>query len=530
MQSESNNKQKEVNDHSNLYLIINMYLYDVRSIKHTVFWPPFILLVLATSVSLYDVDAFIDYVTLINDFILDKFGWLYALSTFSFVLLCLWVYFSPIKHKRIGGENAVPILTKWRWFSITLCTTIAIGILFWGTAEPIYHLHSPPESLNMDANTYSSAKFAISSLFMHWTITPYSIYTMAALLFALVYYNLKQPFSLGSMLYPLFNKKISAFWGNLINGVSLYSLVAGMAASLGAGMLTISGGLFYLFDIEETILLLGVIAIAIVLAFVVSSVSGLKKGIQKLSDLNIKFFILLAIFVFIFGPTLYFTKLGVHAIGDYIINFVPNSLQLNNLAGGEWMNDWTLFYWANWIAWTPVTAVFLGRIAYGYTVRDFIHFNLLLPAIFGGVWMIVFGGTALNIELENIANPLLKSLEANGPQSIIYHVFQSLPLSYIVSLFFLIVSFLSYVTAADSNTSAMSGLSSSGISPKSPEPPISMKIIWGFVVGVVAFIMVGFSGIKGVKLTSVLGGFPALFFLILVAFSLLKVSLQKNKI
>lgn len=194
------------------------------------------------------------------------------------------------------------------------------------------------------------------------------------------------------------------------------------------------------------------------------------------------------------------------------------------------MNDWTLFYWANWIAWTPVTAVFLGRIAYGYTVRDFIHFNLLLPALFGGVWMVIFGGTALNMELESIANPLLKSLESNGPQSVVYKVFHSLPLSYIISLFFLIVSFLSYVTAADSNTSAMSGLSSSGISPESPEPPMSIKIIWGLVVGSIAFIMVGFSGIKGVKLTSVLGGFPALFFLILVAFSLLKVSLQKDKI
>ena len=134
--------------------------------------------------------------------------------------------FSPIAQVKIGGKKAKPLLSKWRWFTITLCTTIAIGILFWGTAEPIYHLHAPPVGLGITPNSTEAAIFSLSTMFLHWTFTPYGIYTLASLMFALVYYNLKQPFNLGSLLYPLIGDRAHGKLSKVIDAICLYALVA----------------------------------------------------------------------------------------------------------------------------------------------------------------------------------------------------------------------------------------------------------------------------------------------------------------
>jgi choline-glycine betaine transporter len=480
--------------------------------------------------SLIDNENFIKYTTQLNNFILDRFGWLYSLSAFLFLVIIVWIYFSKLATVRIGGKDAQPILTKWRWFTITICTTIAIGILFWGTSEPLYHLHSPPKGLDIEPNSIASMRFAMSTLFMHWTLIPYAIYTAAGLLFALVYYNLKRPFSLGSLLYPLFGNAANRGIGNVIDAISLYSLVAGMSAVLGTGILTISGGLNLLFGIENSHFLYFLITFIIVATFVLSAISGLMKGIRLLSDWNIKFFFALAFFVFICGPTLFILKIGVESMGEFFQTFFQRSLYVCLDPSDDWAASWTIFYWANWMAWTPITALFLGRLAVGYTVRDFIHFNLIFPSLFSAFWMMIFGGTSLHLDFFNEGSPIYTLLQQEGMEMVIFSVLGELPFSKIVSFFFLFIVFLSYVTASDSNTSAMSGLSSMGISPESPEPSMLIKLIWGGTIGAVALIMILNAGVDGVKMISNLGGFPALFFLILVGISLVQLGRFPSKL
>ncbi len=494
----------------------------MRNLKHPVFWPPFLILIASVSYSLIDSEGFIKNASALNSFLLDKFGWLYSISTLGFFGIVVWIYFSPIAKVRIGGKNAKPFLTKWRWFSITLCTTIATGILFWGTSEPLYHLHAPPEGLGIQPNSIESMRFAMSTLFMHWTLIPYGIYTAAGLLFALVYYNLKRPFSLGSMLYPIFGQRVEGNIGKTIDAICLYSLVAGMASSLGTGILTIAGGLNTLYDIESSTLILTIITLVIVATFVLSAISGLMKGIQLLSDWNIKAFIGLAIFVFICGPSLFILKIGVEGIGEFFQTFFQRSLYVGLSPEDNWAESWTIFYWANWLAWAPVSALFLGRLSLGYTVREFIHFNLIFPCIFGAVWMMIFGGTSLHLDYFGVDSPIYAILQNEGIENVAFAILGDLPFPKIVSFIFLIIIFLSFVTASDSNTSAMSGLSSTGISPDSPEPSLLIKIIWGVTIGAISLIMITNSGIEGVKMASNLGGFPAMFFMILAAWALVK--------
>lgn len=504
----------------------------MKKLNPYVFWPPFIFLTLTLILSIQAPEKFVEVVGSAQSWILENFGGLFSWGTFLFLLVLMGVYFSPIGKIRIGGREASPILSKWRWFAITLTTTIATGILFWGTAEPMYHLNTPPKGLGIEAGSTEAAVFAMSTMFMHWTLTPYGIYTLAGLTFALVYYNLHQPFSLGSLMYPVLGRAAHGWLGKVVDMICLYSLVAGMAASLGTGIITLSGGIHLLTGVEESSLLLGIICLVIVLCFVASAASGLMKGIRILSDWNIKAFFGLAIFTLLAGPTLSMLELGGKGLLDYVLNFLPRSVSMDSQLDTEWQHGWTIFYWANWLAWAPITALFLGRLSVGYTVRDYIHFNLLLPSLFGGLWMVIFSGTAIGLDMEE-GQMLYEVLQNEGPQNVIFSLFGQFPMGLLISFIFLLIAFLSYVTAADSNTSAMSAMSSVGISPENPESPFGIKVIWGLVIGILAWTMIAKAGIDGVKQISVLGGFPALFLIILVGIGLIKMmfdpsSLDKN--
>lgn len=471
---------------------------------------------------------FIHWAGTSRNWVLNHFGWLFSWSSFLFLIILIVAYCSSFGATRIGGEDATPILSKWRWFSITLCTTIATGILFWGMAEPLYHLHSPPDGLGVDGSSKAASIFAISTLFMHWSLTPYGVYTIGGLVFAISYYNLKQEFSLSAVMYPLFGDLVHHRASQLVDVISLYALVLGMSASLGAGIFAIAGGLDLLLGVPKTSLLLGVIAISIVCSFIVSAISGLHKGIRILSDINAKAFIVLAIFVVIAGPSLYILEVSGLGLWDYISTFFARSTNVGSRLDSKWQQDWTIFYLANWFAWTPITALFLGRIAVGYTVRQFIVFNLVLPSIFTIVWMSVFGGFSMWYD-QSIDGGMYALMNTKGVEVVMFTVLDSLPLGRFVCLATLIMIIISYVTAADSNVSAMSAISTDGIKPENPEATLWIKVVWGSIIGATAWLMITTSGIDGIRMLSVLGGFPALFLIILVAMGLIKMIWNTSK-
>ncbi|MFY0601118.1 MAG: BCCT family transporter [Cyclobacteriaceae bacterium] len=492
------------------------------------FWPPIILLIATVVYSLIDKVGFLEMANIANAWVLENFSWLFSWSVLGFVLLIAAIYFSPFGKIVLGGSSAVSLLSKWKWFSITLCTTIATGILFWGTAEPLFHFNNPPASLGIEPAGSAAKIFSMSTMLLHWTISPYAIYTLAALTFSYCFYNLKQPFEVSSTLFPLIGNKSKGYVGHFVDIICLYGLVAGMAAALGAGILTIAGGLNTSFGIAQNSFILGLIAVAIVTAFVASASSGLLKGIRILSDYNMKAFILLALFFLIFGPTSFIIKTSITSLGSFVTNFFPRSINWNDTFDQGWFQSWTIFNWANWLAWTPITALFLGRLGQGYSVRTFIRMNLLYPSIFGAVWMSIFSGSSIFYDIES-KGKLFKSLGDIGPESVIYQIFSELPMSEVTGGFFLIITFISYVTAADSNTSAMSNLCTKGISTENQESPLFIQIIWGSIIGILAWVMISYAGIDGIKMISVLGGFPALFLVILIAFGAVKLLLSERK-
>jgi glycine betaine transporter len=499
----------------------------MKNIRHSVFWPPFLLLIAAALFSFFNKEGFIKLASDGNNWLLANVGWLFSIGGMIMLVTVIGVYFSPLGKVKIGGNNAKPMLKLSNWIAITLCTTIAAGVTFWGIVEPVYHLTAPPESLGLKPNSPEAAIFSMSTMYLHWTITPYAIYCVPALMFAFAYYNMRKPFSLSSTLAPLFGDKISGGWGKTVDALCLYTLALGMAAAMGTSILNLAGGVNYLTGIASSPTLWAVIAAVVMITFIISASSGLMKGIRILSDINMKVYIIIVLFIFIAGPTAYMVNLGTESFGNFLTNFFEKSLFTGAASGDQWPQWWTVFYWANWFAWAAITALFLGRISFGYSVRAFIIVNFALPSVFGALWMTIFGGTAIH---KQMTEGTLGDILANqGPESVLYAVLSDLPLASLLIPFYLFIVYISFVTAADSNISAMAGISSSGITPESPEPGLLIKFVWGITIGAISWIMISFAKIDGIKMLSNLGGVPALILGLLIVVALIKVAKSPEK-
>lgn len=490
-----------------------------HDLRPRVFAIPLIFFVALIITSLLFPGPFLDIATRLNTAILNLFTHGFTIAAFCFLLTCLWAALSPLGKVKIGGRDAVPILSRWNWMAITLTTTVAIGILFWATAEPIYHL-SEPGGLNMLPGGEEASRFALSSLYLHWSFTPYAIYTVPGLAFALAYHNLRYPFSLASPIRAITGRRLPESIRDILDGLALLALLFGLSASLGAGILSLAGGLDRVLGVGTGAIVTLTVTALVVGGFAISSASGLQRGIRLLSDINTRIFIAFLLFVLIAGPTGQILMMGLQALSDYGAGFVSRSLLLPPYDDLDWAKAWTVFYWANWLAWAPLSAMFLGRISRGYTVRAYILVNLVLPAIFSILWMTIFGGFALSIEADQ-PGTLASVLRNGGPEHVLYAVLDLLPMGGLLAGFVVILTYLSYVTAADSNTSVLAQLSAaeSQADPSAPQPrrPI-IKIIYASAVGLAAWSMVTLSGIDGVRMLSNLGGLPALF--IVSAFNL----------
>lgn len=500
-----------------------------HQLKHWVFWPTFGFLAAGLVVSAVAPQSFNTMLGSLNLSILDTFTPVFSIASLLSLFTCLWVMVSPMGKLIIGGRDAKPVLNTWEWFTVVICTTTAAGILFWAMAEPIYHVHEPPGSLGIEPASADARLFAMKSLFHHWAFVPNALYCVFALLFAFVIFQMRLPFSLGSCLHPLLNRFSAGPLGTLTDGICLFSLVSGMAASMGAGILMLAGGTQHLTGIPSSPWLWMFFGSLIVVTFIASAIAGLKKGIQALSEWNVRFFAFLVVFILVAGPASYFLPLGWTAFGAYISDIVPNTLFLDFAAGDPWPKNWTVFYWANWLAWAPVTGLFLARIGVGYTYRMFVVMNLILPSLLCGMWTLLFGGTA--IQMDSLAgNDLYGVLKNSGAEAVTFWVLGQLPLSQLTVPALLFTAFLAYVTAADSNTVAIAGISTrgigGGIAAEQMDPPQAIKVLWGSVIGFLAIGALCSSGLDGVRGLSTLGGFPVLFLEFIAVANLLRVSVS----
>lgn len=498
----------------------------MKKIRWEVFLPPFLLVVVCVIYNFVNSASFANTMSALYYSILNQFGWMFLGGPLFMLFVLIWVCFSPLGKIVIGGKDAKPIFDKKTWYYVALCTTVACGIVFWAAAEPIQHYLYPPESLGIEGGTPKAATYSMAIVFNNWTLMPYAIYCTVTVMFAFAYYNMKKEYSLGSCLAPIVKKKYERPVGTIVDIVCIFTLVAGLASSLGVGILNLNGALTNMFGLSSGRFVWAVIIAAVTTTFIVSSVSGLTKGIKFLSNFNVYVYMLILALTLLFGGTVFILNFGMESIAAWLNDFFNIALFTGAAAKDTWAQDWPVFYMGNWAAWAPISGVFLAKISKGRTVRECILLNLFATALFSVVWFMIISGATLNMVMNHPGSGLTEAF-AMGYENVIYRLFDNLPLNIITKALFFVAVFISFVTASDSTTVAISDLCCHNNQQDSGQSasPAWVKILWGMIISVLTWIMMSIGeGITGMKMLSNIGGLPALIFVLLITAALIKVA------
>lgn len=483
-----------------------------KNLKHIAFWPAFILIGGAIILNFANNELFNTIFNAANNFFMAHMGWFANILTIVCLAVCIWAMFSKFGDVRIGGKDAKPTLSNFSWFSISLTSTLAAGLLLWGPSEPIYHIQDPASAITGYAPMSGDAYlFASETMFMHWSFLPYGIMAIAGVAFAFMYFNAKGKYSVSTMLSPVLGKHNNEKAGSIVDGFILFAITIAIASSLGALLLNINYGIEYTTGINSNNTTMLIVVVVLVALTVGSAVLGLKKGIKILADFNVYGYIVLIAAILLLGPTSYILNLGTEGFASFLTHIFDRSMITGAAHQTQWPQWWTTFYWASYYAWTPTIGLFLGSIAYGRTIRQFLGVNLFMSGGFGALWVMIFGNTSLERQVSGVVDLVQVSIE-KGVGAIPYESLGTLPLGMLICILYLIIMLISFVTSVNANISVMAGLATKNISLEDPTgAPNYQKVLWGVISAALAYIVGSTIGIDGLKALCNVAGIAAIF-------------------
>lgn len=450
----------------------------------------------------------------LQDTVAQNGGWFYILTVAIILFTVVILGFSRYGDIRLGPDHATPEFSKLTWLSMLFAAGMGIGLMFFGVAEPVMHFLAPPTA---DPNSIAAVKEAMKTTFFHWGVHPWAIYAAVALVLGYFAYRHQLPLTLRSALYPLIGERIYGWPGHLVDIFAVTSTIFGVSTSLGFGAAQINAGLSYVFGIPSTTgvqigLMAGVVGIAII-----SVTTGLDKGIRRLSEANMLLAVALLVFVLVLGPTVFLLQAYLQNMGAYASDIVRNTLNLFAYAKTDWIGGWTIFYWGWWLAWAPFVGLFIARISYGRTIREFVMGVLLIPTAFTLLWMTVFGNTAIDMVLVQGKDALASMV--NEDTSVALFVFlENFPFSSVLTLLAVLMVVIFFVTSCDSGAMVVDMLCSNGRN----DTPLWQRIYWAVSVGVVAAILLYAGGLGALQTMTIVAALPFSVILLVALFGLMK--------
>lgn len=450
--------------------------------------------------------------------VMEDTGWLFVTTASAFVVFVIWLAASRFGDIPLGRDDEEPEFRTVSWVAMMFSAGMGIGLMFYGVSEPITHFATPPPGTG-DAGNPAAAQHAMATTLFHWTLHPWAIYAVVGLAIAYGVYRKGRLQLISAAFEPLLGSRAHGGWGKVIDMLAIFATLFGSAASLGLGALQIQSGLQIVGGIGKVGngVLVGIIAVLTV-AFILSAVSGVAKGIQWLSNINMVLAIALALFVFVLGPTVFILNLVPTSIGSYLQDLAMMSAR-TGAEGGEtstWLQSWTVFYWAWWISWTPFVGMFIARISRGRTVRQFVTGVLLVPSLVSLVWFCIFGGAA--IDLQKTGTDIAG---AGGIESQLFTTLQSYPLATVASVVVMVLVAIFFVSGADAASIVMGTLSERG----TLEPSRRTVVFWGVATGAVAAVMLlvgGTDALTGLQTITIVAALPFVLVMIGLSVSLVK--------
>ena len=453
-------------------------------------------------------------------FIAEKFRWLFIILFNMALVFCIYLTASRYGDIRLGKQTERPQYSLFSWIAMLFSAGIGIGLVYWGTAEPLYHFMAPPLG---EAETLESAKQAMNLSFLHWGLHAWAIYTIVALSLAYFHFRRGLPLSIRSTLYPILGQRIYGKWGHTVDVLAVFGTMFGVVTSLGLGVMQINAGLEGLFGIPST-LTIQFIIIAFVTSLACGSLMlGLDKGIKRLSDINMGLTGILLAFMVILGPTLFIFDSFIENVGNYLANIVTLSTWSEAYSNTDWQSAWTIFYWAWWVSWSPFVGVFIARISRGRTIREFVFGVLLIPMTILFFWFTTFGGVAIQMELLAGMNPevvspgLVAAVQADYG-SAIFKLVEYYPLTKPITLLIVVMIVLWFVTSSDSASFVIDMLTAGG----DTNPPKIQRLFWALMQGLIAAILLAAGGLDALQAAAIVAGLPFALVIFVMMYALLR--------
>ncbi|CAM4162309.1 BCCT family transporter [Psychrobacter arenosus] len=456
----------------------------------------------------------------LQTFITTKFGWFFIILVNIALVLCLYLALSRYGDIRLGHQTETPQYSLLSWIGMLFSAGIGIGLMYWGTAEPLYHYMAPPLGA---AESIEAAKQAMNISFLHWGLHGWAIYTMVALALAYFHFRRGLPLSIRSTLYPLIGKKIYGPWGHTVDILAVFGTMFGVVTSLGLGVMQINSGMESLFGLPNNLVVQFALIAFITALAAISVMMGLDKGIKRLSDINIGLTAILLAFMVLLGPTLFIFDSFVENLGNYLAAIVPLGTWGESYSETDWQAAWTIFYWAWWVSWSPFVGIFIARISRGRTIREFVLGVLFIPMMILFFWFTAFGGVAIHMELAALLDPALASpglvaaVQENSG-SAIFKMVEYYPLVKPITLLIIVMIMLWFVTSSDSASFVIDMLTAGGDS----NPPKIQRLFWATTEGVIAAILLAAGGLGALQAAAIVAGFPFALVVFVMMYALLR--------
>jgi len=484
--------------------------FDVDS---PVFWPAVVVIVAFIAITLIVGEPMEKVFTAIQTNISDYGGWFFVLSVNFFLVFVLYIAFSKYGRIRLGGERAKPEFSKGAWFAMLFSAGMGIGILFWSVGEPMFHFIGPSRG---EGGTVEAARLAMETTFLHWGMHPWGIYALVGMALAFFTFNRKLPLTISSIFYPLLGKKIYGPWGKAINVLAVVATLFGLATSLGLGVKQVSAGLAHLFGLEDTVKTQVILIILITLAATGSVIAGLSSGVKRLSELNMILGAIFLGFMLIVGPSLFIFDSFVQNLGGYIQNFFELATWTETYQQSSWQNSWTVFYWAWWISWSPFVGMFIARISRGRTLKEFVLGVLIVPTLLTFLWLSAFGGSAIFLELNGLAD--ISGAVTENVATSLYVLLEQFPIASVTSVVGVLLVTSFFVTSSDSGSLVVDSLTAGG----KLDAPVAQRVFWALTEGTIAAVLLVGGGLGALQTAAITSGLPFALLLIIITYSLLK--------
>ena len=444
------------------------------------------------------------------------FGSFYIFLITATIVFVVLLALSRYGQVRLGPDNSTPDFSTFSWAAMLFAAGIGTGIMFFSIAEPVAQYVHPPTG---EGETIEAARHAVVLTIFHYGISGWGVYAIMGMAMAYFAYRRRDALAVRSTLRPLLGRRVDGWIGDVVDTAALVGGVFGIAASLGVGVVQLNVALDILFGIPQgTGGQIGLIALSVVMA-TISATTGVDRGVRVLSNINVVLAIGLALWVLISGDTAFLMDALVGSVGDFMVQFPQLTLETYAYnRPEEWLNSWTLFFWAWWITWGAFVGMFLARVSRGRTLREFILGALILPFSYVVMWVAIFGNSAL--DLIRSGDTSFAETTISKPEQGLYLLLDAAGGKPIIAIA-LFVGILFYVTSADSGALVMSSLSSRIKGEREDAAPW-LRIFWATLTGILTVAMLVAGGVPILQQATLVMALPFSFILVVIMACLLR--------